>query len=408
MPQICLYLQLHQPYRLGDFDLFDIGSEISYFDAADKHNAKIFKKVARKSYLPMLRLLLQLSKASPSFKLALSASGIFLEQAMAFEPKIIKILKLLAKSQQVEFLAETYYHSLSSLYSEKEFEEQVAKHSKVIKKLFGVSPIVFRNTELIYSNDIAKLVEKLGFTGVLTEAVPRYLKSRPRTKIYKSSTKASLPLLLKHAQLSDDIAFRFSDPNWSDYPISASKYFTWLNKYHEDAIINLFMDFETFGEHQWKDTGIFDFFKKLVKKISKSKTSCFKTPSELFNSILTSDGQVEAMVERVYDVPEPISWADVDRDLTAWLDNDLQQDSISKLYELEDQILKSKDQKLLEDWRKLQCSDHFYYMCTKWAADGDVHAYFSPYDSPLEAYRKYSIVLADLAGRLKNHPEKEA
>lgn len=392
MPQICLYFQLHQPYRLGDFSLFELGIGNSYFDSVENHNKKIFQKVAQKSYIPMLGLLLQLTKVHPNFKFAVSCSGIFLEQAQHYSPQVIELLQALAKTKQVEFLAETYYHSLSCLYSEAEFKTQVNLHVEKIKNLFSLTPTVFRNTELIYSNKIANLVKDLNYEGMLTEAVPRFLGDRSKTRIYQSVGKAALPLLLKHAELSDDIAFRFSDPNWADYPIHADKYFSWLTNYGDDEIINLFMDFETFGEHQWTDTGIFEFFADLVKRISQSSSSVFKTPSELFQK---AHKNLPA-----YDVPEPISWADIDRDLTAWLANDLQQDSINKLYSIEKQILESQDQKLIEDWRKLQCSDHFYYMCTKWSADGDVHAYFSPYDSPLEAYRKYSIVLADLVGRL--------
>jgi alpha-amylase len=397
MPQICFYFQLHQPYRLGNFNVFDLESESDYFS---KDNEKIFHKVASKSYLPMLTLLLDLIIKHPEFKFALSCSGIFLEQALEFEPKVIKLIKKLVKTGRVEVLAETYYHSLASLYSEKEFEFQVKKHGELIKKLFGYSPTTFRNSELIYNNDLARQVEKLGYQGVLTEAVERYLHGRDRTKAYLSHTKKPLPLMLKHAPLSDDIAFRFSNKNWPEHPLTVEKYLKWVEIYPEGHTVNLFMDFETFGEHQWEDTGIFLFFKRFIAEFSSKSYNKFVTPEEEISSLdLTQLG--------TYDVPEAISWADVDRDLTAWVDNDLQQDSINKIYELESVVLKTNNQSLVEKWRRLQTSDNFYYMCTKWSNDGDVHAYFSPFESPLEAYRHFSIVLADLVIKIEKENQLE-
>ena len=268
--------------------------------------------------------------------------------------------------------------------------------------MFGYTPQVFRNTELIYSNEIAEQVAKLPFRGVLTEAVDRYLWDRPKTLTYYSNTKEQIPLLLKHAELSDDIAFRFSDKNWPMHPLSAERYLDWVEIYPEEQSVNLFMDFETFGEHQWEDTGIFQFWEAFVEKFLSRPWNTFVTPLQLVKAAEEEKENAEGVVPdwRIYDVPDPISWADVDRDVTAWRDNVLQQDTLKKIYDLEKIILARKDRKLLEDWRNLQTSDHFYYMCTKWSADGDVHAYFSPYDSPYEAYRRYSIVLADLQERL--------
>lgn len=443
MPQICLYLHLHQPYRLGDFDFTDLGNGVSYFDNWESHNAKIFHKVAEKSYYPMLTLLLELTKRHPSFKVAFSTSGVFLDQAEEWSPGVIELLKQLAATDQVEFLAETYYHSLASLFSEADFERQVEMHVARLAELFNYTPVTFRNTELVYSNHISYLVEQLGFSGMLTEAVPRYLHSRPKTHLYRSAPDKPIPLLLKHAELSDDIAFRFSDRNWHHFPLQASSYLDWLHDFSAEDTINLFMDFETFGDHQWADTGIFEFTRHVIDHICASPVSHFVTPREVWarleirsaeqdssnNSALIKTSAQESGVSRleaanglkgknkkttpitkhtpstfnslpIYDVPNPISWADVDRDLTAWLDNDLQQDTITKLYQIEEQVLQKGDEVLLEDWRRLQISDHFYYMCTKWSTDGDVHAYFSPYDSPYEAYRKYSMVLADLIGRV--------
>jgi alpha-amylase len=416
MPQVCFYFQLHQPYRLGNFNVFDISHDKNYFGEESKtiasDNAQIFQKVTNKSYLPMLGLLKDLLKKHPDFKFALSASGVFLEQAQNYNPEVIELLQDLAKTGRVEFLAETYYHSLSSLYSDSEFKKQIQLHQKLIKKLFNQTPQIFRNTELIYSDEIGKKVAKLGFKGLLTEAVDRYLHGQDRTQVFWANLKndqktkksiPQLPLLLKHAPLSDDIAFRFSDKNWADHPLSAEKYLHWLEIYPQDHIVNLFMDFETFGEHQWEDTGIFKFFEALIGKFLKRNWNKTVTPSEiLIPQYEEINQQKDLQPQPVYEVPQPISWADIDRDLTAWVDNDLQQDTLSKLYELEKQVLKigKKQPQLLEEWRYLQTSDHFYYMCTKWSADGDVHAYFSPYESPFEAYRRYSIVLADLIEKL--------
>ncbi len=406
MPQVCFYFQLHQPYRLEPFEVFDVGSDIDYFGERTDHNKLIFKKVANKSYIPMLSLLLDLINMDYGLRITLSASGVFLEQAKKFEPRVISLLKKLAETGQVEFLAETYYHSLASLYSPSEFQAQVDLQMKLLKELFNVTPTVFRNTELIYSNKVADLVYQSGFKGILTEAVDRYLGNRNRTQVFQSYTKNPLPLLLKHAPLSDDIAFRFSDKNWSMFPLHAEKYVDWLHDYYNEDIINLFMDFETFGEHQWEDTGIFDFFSEVVSQLSRSDNVVFTTPSQLIDQVK----EVEQLP--VYDVPQPISWADIDRDLTAWTGNQLQQDTLRLIYSLEDKIRTTHPPKelrsfsragsssLIDTWRKLQTSDHFYYMCTKWAADGDVHAYFSPYDSPWEAYNRYTAVLADFIGKI--------
>lgn len=408
MPQLCFYFQLHQPYRLGEYTLFDLGKSHDYFS---QDNELIFQKVSTKSYLPMLELLNTLLQEVPDFCFTLSLSGVFLQQAQEYEPRVIKLLQEVVATGRVELLSETFYHSLAALFSPKEFERQVSEHTALIQKLFGVTPEVFRNTELIYSNEVAEQVAHLGMIGMLTEAVPRYLGFRPKTQVYRSAARHPIPLLLKHAELSDDIAFRFSDKHWDDYPLTADKYMRWLEDYSQEEIINLFMDFETFGEHQWEDTGIFNFFAEVTKRVSEDKWSGFVTPTQVFrknfrpyavNTYAYEKNKEQFKKVPAYDVPVPISWADVDRDLTAWVDNDLQQDTIRQLYDLEKKILASKDAQLISDWRRLQTSDHFYYMCIKWSADGDVHAYFSPYDSPLEAYRRFCIALADIETRVKS------
>ncbi len=402
MPQVCVYLQLHQPYRLGNITVLNVGEEmIEYFADSDKdHNKEVFHKVAHHSYLPMLKLLLKLVKQHSGFSCALSCSGVFLEQAQSYQPEVISLLQQLVATGKVELLAETYYHSLASLYSKAEFAKQIKAHRRLLHSLFGVLPVVFRNTELVYSNAIAQQVSKLGFKGMLTEAVDRYLHGRPRTQLYVDTTR-KLPLLLKHAQLSDDIAFRFSDQSWSGFPLSAEKYLEWLEVYPENETVNLFMDFETFGEHQWAATGIFSFFETFVDQFLTKPWNTFKTPSQL---LIPAHKQLAQLP--MYDVPIPISWADVDRDLTAWVENAFQQDCLRIIYDMEKSVLAANNPELLDHWRRLQTSDHFYYMCTKWSADGDVHAYFSPYESPFEAYRRFSIVLADVKARLNQVSQK--
>jgi alpha-amylase len=404
MPKVCLYFELHQPYRLEETNVFDIGNKIDYFeDRGSEINRVIFQKVANKSYIPMLKILKKQVYKYPEFKFSFSASGIFLEQALSYSPIVIDLLKDLVKSGQVEILSETYHHSLAALYSESEFKIQIEAHRALVKKIFNVVPGVFRNTELIYSNEIAQLIENEGYLGTLTEAVDRYLDNRSRTQIFSGFTKNKLPLMLKHAQLSDDIAFRFSDKSWNMYPLTVDKYLDWVQVYEEDEYVNLFMDFETFGEHQWKDTGIFSFFEDFVEEFLDNKWNEFVTPTDVFKNYFSTDKKETKKLRNKlpdYNVPEPISWADVDRDLTAWRDNDFQHDTLRIIYDLEEDVIATKNEGLIKDWRRLQTSDHFYYMCTKWSEDGDVHAYFSPYKSPFEAYKRYSIILADLRERL--------
>lgn len=421
MPQLCFYFQLHQPYRLGEYELFDIGKSDAYFDHLSELNKEVFLKVSHKSYRPMLQLLLQMVHEIPGFVCTFSLSGVFLEQARDFDPEIITLIQKLVDSGKVELLAETYYHSLASLYDPAEFADQVAAQTAFVKELFGYTSTVFRNTELIYSDQVADQVVALGFEGLLTEAVDRYLHGQERTQLFTDYS-GRLPLLLKHAPLSDDIAFRFSDKNWPAYPLHAETYLHWLSVYPEHALINLFMDFETFGEHQWADTGIFIFFERVVREFLKHDWNTTVTPSQVVaaekekqskmwlqqnpqasvfqRKQLAKNGPKIWQLPR-YVVPHPISWADVDRDITAWVDNTLQQDSLRLVYSLKEQVLATKDNRLIHRWRQLQTSDHFYYMCTKWAADGDVHAYFSPYRDPYEAYRRYSVVLADFEQRLR-------
>lgn len=396
MASICFYFQVHQPYRIKKYQIFDIGSGNEYFnDRTDSNlnNEKILLKVARKCYLPTNKLLLKLLKQHPEFKISFSLSGVFLEQLEEFSPETLISFQELVKTGQVEILGETYYHSLSFLYSRDEFKEQVAKHKRKIKKIFNVTPKVFRNTELIYNNDLAWEVEQMGYKGILAEGWDDVLKWRSPNFLYSTPGTKKIKLLLKNYKLSDDIAFRFSNKEWTEHPLTAPKFSQWINEVNGNGnVVNLFMDYETFGEHQWEDTGIFNFLEALPAEILKHPDNDFVTPSEAIERYNTV-GELE--------VPNFVSWADMERDLSAWLSNSIQHDAIQKIYDLEKDVLETEDSAIIEDWRRMQTSDHFYYMCTKYFNDGDVHKYFSPYDSPYEAFISFMNTLSDLKHRIE-------
>lgn len=386
MKNIFLYLHVHQPQRLRDYTIFDIGQKEDYFS---KENENIFNKVAKKSYLPTNYLLQKLLYKYPEFKINFSITGTFIEQAKEYNPEVLKTFINLAKTKKVDILAETYYHSLAALYSKSEFERQVLKHIKTISSIFGIKPTYFRNTELIYSNKIAQYVENLNFKGIITEGTEKILHWRSPNYLYRTNTNKGINLLLKNYKLSDDIAWRFSNKNWEEYPLTTDKYIHWLDNTPGETI-NLFMDYETFGEHQWEDTGIFNFVESFVgKAISKGYTFRLLKDTDKF---FKNKGTI--------DCPFNISWADEERDTTAWTENAMQQDMLKKIYALENIIINSKNRKLIDTWRHLQVSDHFYYMCTKWFSDGDAHAYFSPYKSPYQAYNTYNNVYIDLKERI--------
>ena len=393
MKSICFYFQVHQPFRLKQYRFFDIGRNHNYFD--DIQNAWICRRVADKCYLPTNKLMLDLiNEHKGNFKISYSISGVALDQFERFTPEVIDSFKALAQTGCVEFLSETYSHSLSSLKSKEEFKDQVKIHSKKIEHLFGQKPKVFRNTELIYSDKIGEMVQEMGFKAQITEGAKHILGWRSPNYAYSHANKDNnLKLLLKNFQLSDDIAFRFSQSSWQGYPLTTEKYVDWLNNIENPQCINLFMDYETFGEHQWKETGIFEFMKYLPSRVLSHSDYTFNTPSELAKALNP--------VDKIY-VPNPISWADEERDLTAWLGNDLQDDAFDQIYELEEKVRKVDDLNFWIDWRYLQTSDHFYYMCTKWFSDGDVHKYFNHYDSPYEAYMNYVNVLSDFRLRLND------
>lgn len=387
MVAICFYFQVHQPKRLRKYTYFDIGHSHYYED--DQANREIFQKVATKCYLPACALFLDLiNKYKGLFKIAFSISGVFIEQCKRYNPETLEAFKRLVATGQVELLNETYYHSLSFLFSEDEFKEQVAKHRKLIQDEFNYDATTFRNTELIYNNDVAKVVESLGYNAILAEGADKILGWRSPNYLYRPQGCQNLKLLLRNYQLTDDIAFRFSDMNWSEYPVQADKYAQWVHALHGQAdIINLFMDFETFGEHQWEATGIFEFLRNLPEYVLRHPEYTFMTPAE---------AAAKLQPVATLDVHDFMSWADVDRDLTAWRGNDLQEDALQSIYALAKDVYELQDPVILDTWRSLLTSDHFYYMCTKYAADGDVHKYFSPYRNPYEAYINYQNIVSDL------------
>jgi len=430
MASVVFYFQVHQPNRLRRYSVFD--DDPFYFD--DRHNAEVLSKVADKCYRPATRLILDLARRHEGrFRVSYSLTGVVLDQLQQWAPDVIDLFKELADTGCCEFLAETYHHSLSFLYSREEFREQIDLHTQKIQDLFGQTPRVFRNTELIYNNDLAHFIASMKtesgeprFDGVLCEGVdnvlgyrsPNYLYSPPG--IQWRQDQSPFGLLLKNYRLSDDIAFRFSNRDWSEWPLSAEKFATWVNQINGDGYLcNLFMDYETFGEHQWADTGVFEFLDALPEKIFDVNPghNHFNTPSEAI-------AQFQPVGQ--YDVPNMISWADTERDLSAWLGNPMQSSALDELYRLErpikDRLARAQSavtdaptasdpiasdeieaaRHLLNDWRKLTTSDHFYYMCTKYFSDGDVHKYFNPYESPYDAYINFMNILDNIRTRAES------
>jgi len=418
MASVIFYFQVHQPYRLRRYSVFH--RDPFYFD--DAQNERILRKVADKCYRPATRLILDLvERHEGDFRVAYSLTGTVLEQLERWAPDVLELFQELASTGCCEFLGETYYHSLASLYSPQEFAEQVTLHTRRIEELFGQTPRVFRNTELIYSDHIAELVSRLTsadgapqFKAVLAEGVDRLLGHRSPNHVYSAGRELEgdaggpLAVLVKNYRLSDDIAFRFSNRGWSEWPLSADKFARWVHQINGDGeICNLFMDYETFGEHQWADSGIFEFLDKLPRAVLDLAPgrNGFMMPSEAV------EGREPV---GAYYAPEYTSWADSERDLTAWRGNAMQENALEEFYRLEAPIKRAVEAAgvagdehaiasagyLIEDWRKVSTSDHFYYMCTKFFADGDVHRYFNPYDSPYDSYINFMNVLDNMRERI--------
>ena len=395
MRGICLYLHIHQPFRYRAYSIFDVANNENYFDDPNYHskqnNERIFRKVAEKSYYPTFDLLESNLKKHEGFKFSLSITGVWLEQAERWAPDLIKRLQKMVKTGRVELVAETYYHSMAFFYNRDEFKDQVALQVKKFKELFGVTPKVFRNTEFSYNDEVGKVVEELGFSACLAEGWDKILGWRSPNFVYKAAGTKDLKLLLKNYRLSDDIAFRFSNREWKDWPLTVEKYERWVNDACLNGnVVNLFMDFETFGEHQWKETGIFDFMDRFIDSWLGKFDNKFLTVSE------------EAKEKPIGEISMPwtVTWADTERDLSAWMGNKMQDEAMTALYSLREQILSSKNESLIDAFRKLTTSDHAYYMCTKYWNDGDVHAYFSAYDSPYDAFMYFLNVLRSIEYRV--------
>ncbi len=400
---ICFYFQVHQPWRLRHYRFLEVGKSHHYFD--DEKNASILRKVANKCYLPMNNLLYDLlAENQGAFRVSFSISGVFLQQCEVYAPEIIPSFKRLFEAGHAELISETSHHSLAALYSPEEFREQVRLHREIASRTLVEPSRVFRNTELITSNDIARMARDMGYEGILAEGADHILRWRSPLFNYTFADAPGIVALLKNYRLSDDIAFRFSDRGWAQWPLTIEKYVDWIKLIELEnpvaakggvPFVGLFMDYETFGEHQWEHTGIFDFMRALPGRLLETGSIRFVTPSE---AVANAKSRGEALPE--IDAPEPFSWADMERDLSAWRGNPIQDAALRSVYRLEEPVKKSRDPELIETWRRLLTSDHFYYMCTKYFADGDVHKYFNPYDSPYDAHIIYMNVLADLARRV--------
>ncbi|MDR0955940.1 MAG: glycoside hydrolase family 57 protein [Candidatus Nomurabacteria bacterium] len=396
MKAIVLYLHIHQPWRVRrGYSAFDTGVDHNYFYEHSSYlsadNEAVLKKVAHKSYLPTSKILLELLKKYPQFKLSLSITGTVIEQCEIWAPELLDVLRELVKTGRVEIVGETYYHSLSFFFSRDEFERQVKMHSDKIFQIFGVRPTAFRGTELSYNDELGAWADAHKYKAILAEGWDGVLGWRSPNFLYQPPGAKHTKLLLKNYKLSDDFAFRFSNKSWKEYPLTMGKFGRWLDAADGQPLRNLFVDFETFGEHQWADTGIFEFLKEMPKEWLKDPEHTFMTVSEAATTFAPA---------AEISMPRTVTWADTERDLTAWLGNRMQQEAARYTYELEKPVLASGDLDLISDWRRLTTSDHTYYMCTKWMSDGDVHSYFSPYDSPYDAFLYFMNALRDVRCRL--------
>lgn len=391
---LVLYLHVHQPYRVRNYTIFDVGTNHDYFDAPyddSTSNERILRKVAEKSYIPTNQRLLKILRDFPEFRLSMSITGTVIEQLEKWSPEALQSFKDLFATGRVEIVGETYYHSLAFFYSRDEFETQVAMHRAKVQQVFGQTPTVFRNTELAYNNELAAWADKAGYKGILAEGWDKVLGWRSPNFVYRPEYTQNIKLLMKNYKLSDDIAFRFGDRKWSEWPLTAEKFTHWLDQTNPATNFNLFMDYETFGEHQWEESGIFDFLEHLPAQWLKTNGNTFMTVTQAINTFEPADS---------VDTPQTITWADTERDLSAWLGNSMQTTAIQALYNLGETIKGLSDPELLNDWRRLQASDHFYYMCTKWFSDGDIHAYFSPYENPYDAFIAFMNAYRDIEFRL--------
>lgn len=385
MKTICFYFQIHQPFRLRRYRFFDIGNNHYYYD--DFQNEEIFHRISEKCYLPANRAIMEMiRKSGGKFKVAFSISGTALEQMEIYAPEVIDSFRELAGLGCVEFLAETYAHSLASIGDPEEFKAQVRMHTEKVKALFGVEPKVFRNTELIYSDDISEQVYELGFEGMLTEGAKHVLGWKSPNYVYASAIRPQLKLLLKNDRFSEDLSIRFDDHSWKEYPLTADKYISAISATAEgEKIINAFMNYEVLGSMHAADTGIFDFFKALPQYAERNDIT-FSLPSEIFAQTRPVDS---------ISVPYPMSWVDEEKDCSSWLGNVLQQEAFRKLNEISERVRLCENRRIKQDWIYLQSSDHLYYMSTKH------YNLFSPYDNPYDAFNNYMNVLSDFILRVE-------
>lgn len=395
MSGVVLYFQVHQPWRLKRYTWFDIGREADYFD--DALNGRILRKVAQRCYLPTTALLTRLVEESEGrFRCAFSISGTALDQMQRYAPEALEGFRRLAATGAVEILAETSHHALAFLTDEAEFRAQIEVQAARVLREFGRRPTTFRNTELVIARDVARVAEAAGFTALLGEGADHLLGFRDSTRIYRPEGTERLRLLLRCYRLSDDIAFRFADRGWKEWPLTPAKFAGWLEdvavrRGADDSVVGLFMDYETAGEHQDAATGILTFLEGLPEAVARHSRFRFRTPAE----VVALKGSALPLA-----LPRPVSWADAERDLTAWLGNDMQRAAHEALYALLPRVKAHGDPGRLESWRRLSTSDHVYYMSTKFFSDGDVHRYFSPYGSPHDAFVAFMNVLDDLALRV--------
>ncbi len=398
--------EVHQPHRLRR-NLFWEGKTFRrqtkqelfnyYFD--NENDKEIFKRAARKCYFPSNQIILEevdrRKHDKKQAKFSFSISGVFLEQCEMFDKDLLESFSQLAASGGVEFLNQTYYHSIASLYPEKEeFIAQAKLHKQTVKDLLGYTPSIFENTELLYNNTIAKIVEDMGYKGIYTEGVEKILGEKSPNYLYTPKGAKKISVLLRNYKLTDDVGFRFSARWWPEWPLTAPKYANWLAT-AKGEVINIFPDYETFGEHHWPETGIHSFLQHLPEEILKYEHLKMVTPSEVVEKH-SSAGEV--------DVPEAegtVSWADIKRDQSGWLGNVMQWAYYTTLRKLEPLIKEAGDAEFLRLWRDFQTSDHLYYMFTSGGGPGEVHSYFSPYESPMDAFVLAQTLINDFEARLR-------
>jgi alpha-amylase len=385
--RIVLYLHMHQPWRLARFRYLDLGSGRPYID--EHRNLEIFRGIADRCYRPALGRLADALDEDAGFRLSLSVTGTFLEQAGMVAPDIIDLLRRLTATGRVALLSETYYHSLAFLLPPPELKEEVEMHRERIRREFGVVPKVLRMTELAYSDELARFAESEHFEGMLAEGWEGLLHGRPATHVYSAAPAPTVGILPRHYPLSDDVGFRFSSREWNEYPLTAEKYVGWIAA-TPGEVVNLFMDFETFGEHHPASSGILEFLSALPPRVRATPGLTWATVEEAL--ALPSHGTISA--------PTTVSWADQNRDLGAWLGNDLQRSAFEAAKKVGVLARRAHEPAILEAWRRLMTSDHFYYMYVGGhGADEGVHQYFSSYGSPFDAYANYMNALTDLHRR---------